>query len=73
MSEIAWRMNRQMTPGITCPAPDRMACETTDEGLREMTPEMALHTMCDTTLLVMYEIVPGTMYDTTLSVTSSTV
>jgi hypothetical protein len=37
--EIAGRVKRHMAGTATCPTADRMACETTDEGLRAVTAE----------------------------------
>ena len=50
MNGIAGRMIQQATPVATCLAADRMACETTDEGLRSVTSETAPQTMYDTTM-----------------------
>ena len=66
---IAGRVIQKTTPAATCPAPGRMPCETTDEGLRGMTVETTLQTMYDTTFPTMYdtalrtmpEIAPGMM------------
>ena len=44
------RVNWYMTGAVARPTPDRISCETTDEGLRAVTAETALQTMYDTTL-----------------------
>jgi hypothetical protein len=47
---IAGRMSRYMAPAATCPVPDRMPCQTTDEGLRTVTAETIRQTMSEITL-----------------------
>jgi hypothetical protein len=48
MCEVACRGTHPTTPVRPCLALDRIACETTDEGLRQVTSETALQTMYDT-------------------------
>ena len=48
MREIAGRVDRHIAVAATCPVPDRMPCETTDEGLQAVTAETARQTMYDT-------------------------
>jgi hypothetical protein len=54
-----------MTEAVTCPAADRIACETTDEGLRQVTSETMRQTMYDTTMSVASRVAWGTMYEAT--------
>jgi len=65
MCEIAGRVDRHIAVAATCPVPDRMPCETTDQGLRTVTAETALQTMYDTTL--------PTKDQTTVQTTSQTI
>jgi hypothetical protein len=72
-STITWRVTRQTTPVIACPAPDRivlpMMYDTVVRTMYDTTmyvaPGIIRRTMYDTTYQTMYETVPGTMYDTT--------
>ena len=71
--EIAGRTIRHTTPAAVCPAADRIACETTDEGLRAVTAETIRQTMYDTTVGTMYETARRTKDQTTSETTSQIV
>ena len=64
MCGITWRVNWAVTPFVTCPAADRIAHETTDQGLRPVTSETAVETM--------YEIALQAKDQTTVPTTSQT-
>jgi hypothetical protein len=65
MCGIAGRVNWSVTPAVTCAAAVRIARETTDEGLREVTSQ--------TTLQTMYDIALPTKGQTTVQTTSQTI
>jgi hypothetical protein len=67
---IAGRVNRTVTRPVTCPAPDRITGETTDEGLRQVTAETALRTMYEATMYETPRIVLQTMDEATAQTTS---
>jgi hypothetical protein len=73
MNGIAGRMIQQATPAATCPAAVRIAFETTDEGLREVTSQTALQTMYDIALPTKDEAALLTMDEATIRTISRTV
>ena len=69
----AGRAARAMTRTATCPVPDQIACETSDEGLRTVTAETIRQTMYDIPFPTKDEIALLTMDEATVRTTSRTI